>query len=185
MLNMRTKDYVRKSQCRMLPVANFVMDVMNDHASDHQVSIADEEIGQLPTKPELVDQVAVHKPAYVPPFLATEEEAMIVDDDGADTGVPELGYFEDDDHSESDETVNNPEAGNMFDNLDQNLEELHRILEESDDSLEPKDDGGVPLRLRSMAGKKNLDSVYEWSLMNLSVGAAIRGFGEITKHEIK
>jgi hypothetical protein len=91
MLNMRTKAYVRKSQWRRLPVTKFVIDVMNEDAGDHQVSIADEEIGQLPTEPELVDQVAMQEPMYVPQLPATEEEAMIVDDDGADTGVPELG----------------------------------------------------------------------------------------------
>jgi len=36
-----------------------------------------------------------------------------------------------------------------------------------------------------MAGKKNLNSAYEWSLMNLSVGGAIHGFGEIAKDAIK
>jgi hypothetical protein len=64
---------------------------------------------------------------------------------------------------------------------DEELEELDNLLNDSDDSLKPQVDQRVPLRrtARSNAGIKWYDLDYEWSLMNLSVDAAIRGFGDM------
>jgi hypothetical protein len=87
--------------------------------------------------------------------------------------VPEL--FDGDDED------SNSESGDTLLGDDEELEELDNLLNDSDDSLKPQVDQRVPLRrtARSNAGIKWYDLDYEWSLMNLSVDAAIRGFGDM------
>jgi hypothetical protein len=105
--------------------------------------------------------------------------------------VPELGNFDDDNMSESGESEHGDQEqesdASSHRDLDQNLEVLQQILEDSDSSFEPKDDARVPLRRSQQenTGKQTYDNSYEWNLMNLSVGATVRGFGDVAKDAVK
>jgi len=151
-----TKSYVRRSQWKRLLVSQKVIYAMNSEAGDYEVMIADAgiEVNNLCSESE-VEPIATHVPKFVPELPSRDAEAQLTADEFNDTGVPELGYFDDDDMSESGESEHGyqeqeSDVGNHYD-LDQNLERLQRSQQEN-------------------AGKRTYDDSYEWNLMNLSDG---------------
>ena len=148
-----------------MPVPQSVINIMNKEAGQQHVEFTD----KVFTTDELqIEAEATHNLTYIPRLPVTTEEAMIVDfpaDGLEDTGVPELRYYDDGSDSESSDSVDDQDDLD----LDQTLEELEKVLEDSEDSLEPKDGGGVTLgqTKKSTAGHRTYDTNYEWSLMNL------------------
>jgi hypothetical protein len=193
--SLSTRSYIRRSQWKRLPVSQEVIDAMNTEAGDYKVVIADVadggiEANDIYSEPE-VEPTTTHVPKFVPELPCKDSEAQLTANEFNNTGVPELGYFDDDDMSESGvsehgDQEQESDASNHHD-LDQNLELLQQILEDSDSLFEPKDDTRVSLRRSQQenAGKRTYDNSYEWNLMNLSVGAAVQGFGDVAKDAVK
>jgi len=127
----------------------------------------------------------MHEPLYVTELPTTSEEAMIIDDDIMNTGVPELCYHEEDSDSESGDSLEEEEQ--VLGEFEEELEEIQRALEDSDGSLKPTADAGVRLRrsMRENTGKKSYDDAYDWYLMNLSVGAAVQSFRDVARSAIQ
>jgi hypothetical protein len=193
--SLSTRSYVRRSQWKRLPVSREVIDAMNSEAGDYKVVTAvvtgtGIQVSDINSEPE-VEPITTHVPKFVPELPSTDAKVQLTTNEFDNTGVPELGNFEDDNMSESGESEHGDQEqesdASSHRDLDQNLELLQQILEDSDSSFEPKDDARVPLRRsqRENAGKRTYDNSYEWNLMNLSVGAAVRGFGDVAKDAVK
>ncbi len=128
-------------------------------------------------------QVQVHAPPELTAEMAlTSEEDDIADDEGpqdiGDDNPPDLGHYDEDSDSESGESVH----------MEKELQELDNMLQEdSSSSQEAKEEHQAPLRrsARSTAGARHYDDAYEWNLMNLSVGAAVRNFGAVAMDTCK
>jgi hypothetical protein len=80
----------------------------------------------------VIDQPAMHEPLYVTELPTTSEEAMIIDEDIVNTGVPELCYHEEDSDSESGDSLEEEEQ--VLGEFEEELEEIQRALEDSDGS---------------------------------------------------
>ncbi|MFN9982342.1 MAG: hypothetical protein ACK53Y_20610, partial [bacterium] len=78
---------------------------MNTEAGDYKVVIADVadggiEANDIYSEPE-VEPTTTHVLKSVPELPSTDAEAQLTPIEFNNTGVPELGYFDDDDMSES------------------------------------------------------------------------------------
>jgi hypothetical protein len=125
----------------------------------------------------------------------TEQEAQIEFDELE--GLPELAMRDEDDDSVSESSDTDVEDNmSESDEDDQKLFETEmKAMEEQAEQLDtddsgssaPKDEGKVQLRrsARGTAGVKRYDEDYNWNLMNLSVGAAIRNFGNDARNACK
>jgi hypothetical protein len=195
--NLSTKSYVRCTQWTKLPTSKLVIQVMNDMAGTSGVQPAD--LGEVEAMSDEA-QVAVAPNMHMPKHQdleMTQEEAQIEFDEEFEP--PELMDQADDDGvSESSHTDNEMEDEDSESDPDDDIrfEEELKALEVQDKVLDTKSSGSstpndnrraVPLRrtLRENAGVQRYDSNYEWNLMNLSVGAAIRNFGNTAKTACK
>jgi len=183
--NLNTKAYVRRSQWTKLPTNKLVIAMMNELAGAHGIKVADigDEVAQL-DEIESSHGPACHVPINAQPEMS-EQEAMIEFEE--DLNMPELVDRGDDDSvSESSETPDDDDE--MFEAELDEMEKKYEELETEDSgSSAPKDTKGVPLRrtARENAGVRRYDDSYDWNLMNLSVGAAIRNFGDDARDACK
>jgi len=160
---------------------------MNALAGEDALTQADLNTGVYGGEDDSQDAMEEQEDTHVPKGgtlgIPTAEEEAICDDILSE--LPELVAPDDDDDSDSesedtDSIVSNDEG-----------DELEEILQEATDS----DDGSsrvqqqpsVPVRrtTRHNAGVRRLDESYEWNLMNLSLGAAIRNFGDAARDACK
>jgi hypothetical protein len=132
------------------------------------------------------DRVGLHDPTSFDMI-----DAVLVENNGADDGVPKLedNMGEDSDNeADDDESVTAEFLGYGGETA---LQELCNILEaESSEEDVAVKVHQPPLRRskRTTAGVKNRDTAYNWNYMNLSVSAALNQFGEVDsdacKHEL-
>jgi hypothetical protein len=184
MYNMTTKAYVRRMQWRKLPMTQVVINVMNDDAGKAVITSADVSCDaaiQETASDELAQPVQVPvTPSKEVAFMA--EEGMIEDDVASDEDddqlVPELGHYEDDSDCES---------GEATVEMEQELQELEELLEDSSDLQTASEQQQVPLRrsARTNQGVQRYDDVYQWNLLNLSVGTAIHSFRAVASDACK
>jgi hypothetical protein len=95
-------------------------------------------------------------------------------------GLPELEDQGDDDSTS--------ESSDLSDGGEEDLEALERLLEGDEDAVEETElQMNPPLRqsTRHNAGVGRRDDCYEWNLMNLGVGEAIREFGDVASDACK
>jgi len=200
--NLKTKTYVRRTQWTKLPTNKLVISVMNDLLGANGIRLAD--LGSEP-EPERVAQdcdraatVQTHEPIRAVGEMTNEEaeislEEMHLDDvpdlvdRGDDDSVSESGDDDDDDLSETD-SDSDPNDNERFQEEIEEIEGRGEELETDDTgSSAPNDLGRVQVRRtrRENAGVQRYDQNYEWNLMNLSVGAAIRNFGDAARSACK
>jgi hypothetical protein len=196
--NLSTKTYVRRTQGTKLPTSKLAIQVMNELAGTTGIRLADldwgDEAGADKTPHE--EGPAMHMPSHPHPEN-TQEEVQIELDEDLMMNLPELTHEVDNDSvskssetdSEMDVDEDDPEDEARFEEELHAEEEQQAMFEtDSSGSSKPNDNiRSVPLRrtLRENAGVQRYDSNYEWNLMNLSVGAAIRNFGETSKNSGK
>jgi hypothetical protein len=194
--NLHTKAYVRRTQWTKLPTKELVIAVMNELAGSTGVKPA--EMGLTDHEDQIMEEVQVQPSMHIPiqvPHEMTEQEAQLEFDEGYED-VPELASrdHDDDSISESSQSDDDDDMSDDMSDVDsdekyedlfqQELEELEEQAAqlETDDSgsSAPNDERKVPLRrsTRETAGVRRYDDDYNWNLMNLSVGAAIRTFGD-------
>jgi hypothetical protein len=180
--NLNTKSYVRRTQWKKLPTNKLVIAVMNELAGTTGLKIVDIELPERDTESERMslDPPDTHLPTTTLPEMTDEEEIIQFDDD---VEMPELIPRQADDDSVS-ESSNDFEDEDEKERWEAELEAQEREEEvlqtDSSGSSTPRDeDRRIPLRrtARSNAGVQRYDTNYEWNLMNLSVGAAVRNFG--------
>jgi hypothetical protein len=179
MWNLSTKAYVRRTQWKKLPFSERVIDIMNDIAGDRGIKLAD--ILEEDAEPMEIEggEPRLHRPDNQEMNIPAAEENEACNEE---LNMPELidQCYEDSD-SESSEP---PEE--LFGEEDADDEEqagINAILEDiaSDGSSQVQVEPVRPVRRtqRETAGKQRYDDAYDWNLMNLSVGAAIRNFGDV------
>jgi hypothetical protein len=199
--NLHTKSYVRRTQWKKLPVSDTVIGIMNDLAGAAGIKTADIPIEgyeqELDNETSLLEQLIVRQHTEEEGIVPTEPENEIND---VEMGMPELtahseqdddsdSESEDDDdldnESEEDDDVEGLAAGDGLD--EEALEVQERLMEEhSDSSSAVQTEVQIPLQRtsRQTAGHKRYDENYEWNLLNLSVGAAIRNFGNVAREAV-
>jgi len=188
--NLCTKTYVRRTQWRRLPTSQTVIDIMNDMAGLSGITLADIPLegGNHETSIVSGPPALVRHSDQDESLIPTTEE-MAIDDEGLGD-LPELTdqYEEDsDDESEDEEEayIGEPEDG--LDAAQQGLAELLEVVDSSEESSGAMlADQAVPLRrtARENAGHKRYDTAYDWNLLNLSVGAAIKTFGNVAEEAV-
>jgi len=188
--NLDTKTYVRRTQWKRLPTNKLVVATMNELAGTSGVKAADIGIPASVAEEMQVDSPDTHVPTASLPEMTNEEMAIEFDED---LDLPELVGREDDDDSvsESGETVNDdndsqdddedPEDRVRFEEELQAMKGQENVFQsDSSGSSVPTDNRRIPVRRTTPenAGVQRYDDNYEWNLMNLSVGAAVRNFGD-------
>jgi hypothetical protein len=163
---------------------------MNELAGTSGVKAADVGIQESAAEEMQVDSPDTHVPTASLPEMTNEEMAIEFDED---LDLPELVGREDDDDSvsESGETVNDdndsqdddedPEDRVRFEEELQAMKGQENVFQsDSSGSSVPTDNRRIPVRRTTPenAGVQRYDDNYEWNLMNLSVGAAVRNFGD-------
>jgi hypothetical protein len=193
--NLKTKTYVRRTQWSKLPTNKLVIAIMNEMAGDFKLEFTDQGDPYEPEQEPPGQTPAMHQPIEADAEM-TEEEAVIAFDEGLQH-LPDLVGREQDDDSVSESSNSDDEMSESSSDPDDDeqfeaeLDEMNRRAEEleTDDtgSSEPQDNPGVHLRrtARENAGVQRYDQNYEWNLMNLSVGAAIRNFGDTAREACK
>jgi hypothetical protein len=137
----------------------------------------------------------VNLPRHPHPEI-TQEEAQIEFDEDVIHMPALVGQEEDDSVSESsdvdyemDDDESDPDDHARFEEELAAQEQLEAVINtDSSGSSQPNDNRrAVPVRrtARENAGVQRYDSNYEWNLMNLSVGAAIRNFGDTARYACK
>jgi hypothetical protein len=184
--NLKSKTYVRRTRWQKLPTTETIIAIMNAPAGEDALTQADLNTGVYSGEDDPQDAKEEQEETHVTKggmlgIPTAEEEAIC---DGVLSGLPELVAQDDDDSdSESEDTdsiVSNDED-----------DELEEILQEGTDSDEGssrvQQQPSVPVRrtTRHNAGVRRLDESYEWNLMNLSLGAAIRNFGDAARDACK
>jgi hypothetical protein len=194
--SLNSKAYVRRSQWTKLPTTKLVVAIMNEMAGEFKIDLSELAGNKIADDEQQELSPAVHQPPAMDAEM-TEQEAEIAMDDDAD--LPELVAREevDDSSSESSDSDDDDDMSTESSDPDDDekfeaeLEELDRQANEleTDDSgsSKPREHPEVHLRrtTRENAGVQRYDSNYEWNLMNLSVGAAIRNFGDTAKQACK
>ena len=185
--NLKSKTYVRRTRWQKLPTTKIIIDIMNALAGEDALTQADLNTGVYGGEDDSQDAMEEQEDTHVPKGgtlgIPTAEEEAICDDILSE--LPELVAPDDDDDSDSesedtDSIVSNDEG-----------DELEEILQEATDSNEGssrvQQQPSVPVRrtTRHNAGVRRLDESYEWNLMNLSLGAAIRNFGDAARDACK
>jgi len=171
-----TESYVQRSQWKKLPTSQLVIDIMNKQAGATGVSVAE----ILETQEPTVDtpmEAEVHMP------IEPEEQIILDFETGIDGKPAELPELED---QGDDDSIS--ESSDLTDGGEEDLEALERLLEEDDDVVEETElQMNHPLRrsTRHNAGVARRDDRYEWNLMNLGVGEAIREFGDTASDTCK
>ncbi len=185
MWNINTKAYVRRTQWRKLPLSETLINIMNDIAGGAGITLADVQIdGDLEEFDEAIGP-SLHQPNDEEANIPTAEEDSVCDMELEEP--PELtDQYHDDSDSESDEEEpeellvgQDNECGEIEDQA-----ELGELLEELGMSAhKPEEQQPRILRRssRETAGKQRYDTAYDWNLMNLSVSAAMKNFGDVAK----
>jgi hypothetical protein len=195
--NLNTKAYVRRTQWTKLPTNKLVIAVMNELAGVSGIKVVDLELPEQEDEAMMPEQAG--PPLHAPnpeqlPLEMTEQEAAIefeeglkmpdlVDQGGDDDSVSESSDSDDEDDDAM--SKSDPDEEERFEKELEAMEQQAAELETDDSgSSTPKDNKGVHLHrsTRETAGVRRYDDNYEWNLMNLSVGAAIRNFGD-SAHE--
>jgi hypothetical protein len=174
--NLRTESYVRRSQWKKLPTPQLVIDIMNKLAGVTGVSVAEILGTQEPADFAPMSE-AVHTPL--------EPQEQIVFEFEADTNRQAVELPELEDQGDDDSTS---ESSALPDGGEDDLEALERLLEGDEDVIEEtKLQMAPPLRrsTRHNAGVARHDDRYEWNLMNLGVGEAIRELGNVASDACK
>jgi hypothetical protein len=134
----------------------------------------------------LGDALDMHAPDPDPTGVPTAEEESANNEDPG--GLPELSAPSGDDDSDS-ESEEDDDDKSIVSDVDEDQVGLAELLQDaySQASSAVQEEPTVPLRrtTRSNAGTKRLDQSYEWNLMNLSLGAAIRNFGDVAREACK
>jgi len=170
---------------------------MNDLAGAGGIKLADLEDPEPTVDVARTEGPEVIMPRHPYPEI-TQEEAQIEFDEGI-TDMPALVEQEDDDSvSESSEvdyelddngSESDPDDDTRFEEELIVQEQQEAVIDtDSSGSLQPNDNRrAVPVRrtARENAGVQRYGSNYEWKLMNLSVGAAIRNFGDTARYACK
>jgi len=165
---------------------------MNGFAGTSGTKVADIDLPENTVNDEQmrVDPPETHIPTTMLPEMTSEEAVIEFDEDLDD--LPELSPHTGDDDSVSESSETASENEYMEDNDDpddeerfeREMDELDKqeeaLMTDSSGSSAPTDENRrVPVRrsARENAGVRRYDNNYEWNLMNLSVGAAVRNFG--------
>jgi hypothetical protein len=194
MYNLHTNTYVRRSRWTKVPINQLVRMQMNALAGDTAVESADISRDMSMQEESIVGvQPHTHTPLSSQDVNATPEELAVLDED-----VPALMNQElDNDDSDSESDPNNVDEDDDDPDDDERFEAELEELEQREQDILPSDSSdslhvseqqqAPPLRrtARSNAGVRRYDDDYQWNLMNLSVDAAIRGFGESAREACK
>ena len=186
--NLNTKAYVRRTQWKRLPTSQLVIKVMNELAGDKCITLGDLDTGDAGV--QKADQIAdenitdaTHIPVMDPLGVPTAEEDAICDD--VLNELPELEAQGVDEESVSEEE----DDESVVCDDDEGPDDIAAILEsvDSDTSSMIREQPTVATRrtTRQNAGVKRLDESYHWNLMNMSLGAAIRNFGDAARDACK
>jgi hypothetical protein len=186
--NLSTKTYVRRTQWKKLPISETIIRIMNDIAGNAGITLADipVEKSQEEYKEEQM-QIDLHTPLNAEVVMSTDEYQAC--DEEID--LPELiqQYADDDDSGSESEDIEEEEMYAKGDGEDEENEAIQELFTaiDSDASSKVPEQPKVPLRRtqRESAGKQRYDDSYNWNLMNLSVGAAIRNFGDVAEQACK
>jgi len=194
MYNLHMNTYVRRSHWTKVPINQLVRMQMNVLAGDNVITCADI-LPDMQLSEEIVENMrpSTHTPLSAQGVDATPEELMVLDE------VPPLmdqELADDDSDSESDpddmdeDEDDDPDDEARFEAELEELEEREQEILPSDssDSLNVSEAQQVPPLRRTAhtnAGVQRYDEDYQWNLMNLSVDAAIRGFGESAREACK
>jgi len=198
--NLNSKAYVRRTQRTKLPTNKLVISAMNELAGVSGIKVIDLELSNQQDEATMPEQagLSLHRPNPDQlPLEMTEQEAAIEFEDGLE--MPGLVDQEADNESVSESSDSDDEVDDVMSESDpddnERFEEEILAMEqqvaelETDDSgsSTPKDNKGVHLRrsARETAGVRRYDNNYEWNLLNLSVGAAIRNFGDSAREACK
>jgi hypothetical protein len=174
--NLTTKSCVRRSQWKKLPTSQLIVDIMNELAGLTEVTIAD--IPPERADPhEDVPMMAVHDPTGPGDVMVLDlPEDMALKEQESPTGVPDLVNNDDEDSdrelgdSVEDQEINDDAAGTA-------REAAYNEETDAEEKVEKMMQPGLRRSTRPTAGTRKYDKHYEWNMMNLSVGEAIRTFG--------
>jgi hypothetical protein len=185
LFNLNTNSYVKRSQWRKCPMSDSVIKAMNEMAGQTGVQIADMALEEFeaPDTEGIADRMTLHHPIamdMVDDMMPDEE----IEDAVEDPPLPELEDALADNESVAgeDEDDEENEIKNFLGDGGENApKELYDLLEDDVESSETSQDiHQPPLRQStcSTAGVKVRDERYDWNLMNLSIDAAQKTFGD-------
>jgi hypothetical protein len=184
MYNLNTKSYVCCTQWKKLPTSQLIVNIMSELAGERGIMHEDVMIkGDVVGDETTYDVITpTRRPPGNQETIPTAEEILACDQE-LEEDLPELcpqGY---DNDSESESEDADSVASDDDDGDEDDLAELLESITDSEASSAVEAQPSVPIRKksRSTAGVKRLDELYEWNLMNLSLGAAIRNFGETAR----
>jgi hypothetical protein len=185
MWNINTKTYVRRTQWRKLPFSETLINIMNDIVGGAGITLAGVQIdGDVEEFDEAIGP-SLHQPNDEEANIPTAEEDAVRDMELEEP--PELtDQYHDDSDSEYGEEEPEELLGDQDNECDESEDEveLGELLEELGMSTDkPKEQQPRVLRRssRETAGKQRYDTAFNWNLMNLSVSAAIKNFGDVAK----
>jgi len=183
--NLKTKAYVRRSRWQRLPTSHIIINAMNELAGENALTLADLNITGNPnerTQDVVDEEPQMHAPREEPVLTATAEEMALDEDE-----PPPLAHIGPDDDTDSEDGDSDGEEESLAGEDDDELADLLEQAIESDTSSQVQAQPAVPTRRsnRHNAGVRRLDESYEWNLMNLSLGAAIRNFGDKAREACK
>jgi len=173
-----------------------IIKVMNDMAGETGVQVADivHEGFDVTASDVLTNRLTLHHPVIMDVLDDMIPEEDMLADVADDPTLPELEDAMDDSGSvaEEDDDDDESETGNYLgDGGEDTLKELYELLEDKAETSESSEEiHQPPLRrsTRTAAGTRKWDDRYDWNLINLSVGAAQKTFGdaatEACKHEL-
>jgi len=180
--NIKTRTYARRSRWQKLPVSQLIIDTMNQLAGGSIITLADLSTGVEEERLQgaMEDEgPQLHAPAADARVVPTAEEQAILEEP-----PPLVDQTGDDSDSEADDDDEEPLEE---DEEDDDIAELLDQALDSDGSSQVQSQPTATTRrtTRHNAGVKRLDDSYEWNLMNLSLGAAIRNFGDKARDACK
>jgi hypothetical protein len=180
--NIKTRTYVHRSRWQKLPVSQLIIDTMNQLAGGSIITLADLSTGVEEERLQgaMEDEgPQLHAPAADARVVPTAEEQAILEEP-----PPLVDQTGDDSDSEADDDDEEPLEE---DEEDDDIAELLDQALDSDGSsqVQSKPTATTRRTTRHNAGVKRLDDSYEWNLMNLSLGAAIRNFGDKARDACK
>jgi len=196
MYNLSSKSHVRRTQWKKLPTSKLIINLMNELAGDRCVTLADltageQALSRSEAHEEVGSQPTTHTPVVDPLGVPTADELGICDD--VLDGLPDLVDQDECDDSDSESGDSDDEGDDESDlTPDKGDEEQQAVIQmldqvDSDGSSTVQQEPVVATRrtTRSTAGIKRLDDSYQWNLMKLSLGAAIRNFGDKARDACK
>ncbi len=191
--NLNKKSYVKRSQWQKCTMSDNVIKAMSEMAGQTGVQMAnivhkDVDVAE----PNVItDRLALHHLIimYMVDDMVPDEEML--EDVAEDPTLPELedALAEDESVTEEDDDDDETETGNYLgDGGETALKELYDLLEDDIESTKSSEDiHQPPLRwsAHSTAGIKIRDEMYDWNLLNSSVDAAQKTFGDAAAEACK